>query len=346
MTTLNHHHDQTNSPPPLRPQVVVVMVPLPAYGHLNQLLHLSRLIAAYNIPIHYAITATHNREAKRRAHGWDPRAAANLHFHNLPHPPYASPPTTTTTNKFPSHLQPLFNSLHHLRHPVAALLHSLSRTSHRVVIIHDSLMSSVVQDVSSIPNAESYIFHSVSAFSIFWFFYEQMEKPFPLNHHHNELKNKLPSVLEDCFTSEFMQFIGDEQKYLNLSSGCLYNSCREVEGEFIDLIEKISENVDQKQKHWAIGPFNPVQMIGDRKPVVVRHECLKWLDKQELKSVIFVSFGTTTSLSDEQIAELANGLEESGMKFIWVLRDADTGVKLYSTKANSPMNMFRNMKLD
>ncbi|KAL8493953.1 hypothetical protein ACS0TY_024938 [Phlomoides rotata] len=305
-------------------QLAVVMVPLPAHGHLNQLLQLSRLIAAYNVPVHYACTGTHNHQARRRVHGWDPLAAANLHFHDLPIPDYQSPPPTPTpTNKFPSHLQPLFNATPHLRQPLAEFLHSLSRTAHRVAVIHDSMMSSVVQDVSSIPNAESYVFHSVSAFSIFWFFWEEMEIPFPLDH--EGLEEKVPS-LEDCFTSEFMEFITDEQKYLGLTSGCLYNSCKEVEGEFLDLIEKISESsVGQKQKQWAIGPFNPVQMIMVDE---IRHGCLEWLDKQEPKSVVFVSFGTTTSLSQEQIKELANGLQESQMKFIWVLRDADTGVRL------------------
>jgi cis-zeatin O-glucosyltransferase len=42
-------------------------------------------------------------------------------------------------------------------------------------------------------------------------------------------------------------------------------------------------------------------------------------------SVIFVSFGTTTSFTDEQINEIAMGLEKSEQKFIWVLRDADKG---------------------
>uniref|UniRef100_A0A2N9FG78 Glycosyltransferase N-terminal domain-containing protein n=1 Tax=Fagus sylvatica TaxID=28930 RepID=A0A2N9FG78_FAGSY len=34
--------------------------PFPAQGHLNQLLHLSRLIMSYNIPIHYACSAMHH----------------------------------------------------------------------------------------------------------------------------------------------------------------------------------------------------------------------------------------------------------------------------------------------
>ncbi|CAH1418421.1 unnamed protein product [Lactuca virosa] len=52
---------------------------------------------------------------------------------------------------------------------------------------------------------------------------------------------------------------------------------------------------------------------------------LEWLDKQAQDSVIYVSFGTTTSLSDDEIRELANGLEKSKQKFIWVIRDADKG---------------------
>ncbi|GKE03720.1 zeatin O-xylosyltransferase-like protein, partial [Tanacetum coccineum] len=55
------------------------------------------------------------------------------------------------------------------------------------------------------------------------------------------------------------------------------------------------------------------------------HKSLQWLDKHDQDSVIYVSFGTTTSLSNEQIQELAIGLEKSGQRFIWVLRDADKG---------------------
>lgn len=39
--------------------------------------------------------------------------------------------------------------------------------------------------------------------------------------------------------------------------------------------------------------------------------------------MIYISFGTTTSMSEEQIKELALGLERSNQKFIWVLREAD-----------------------
>ena len=52
---------------------------------------------------------------------------------------------------------------------------------------------------------------------------------------------------------------------------------------------------------------------------------MEWLDKEAPKSVIYVSFGTTTAMEDKQIEERAIGLEQSEQKFIWVFRDADRG---------------------
>ncbi|KAM3321385.1 hypothetical protein P3S67_008587 [Capsicum chacoense] len=52
------------------------------------------------------------------------------------------------------------------------------------------------------------------------------------------------------------------------------------------------------------------------------------LDKQDVNSVIFVSFGSTTTLSQEHINELALGLEQSNHRFIWVLRKGEKAEKL------------------
>ncbi|GMY21371.1 zeatin o-glucosyltransferase [Fagus crenata] len=91
----------------------------------------------------------------------------------------------------------------------------------------------------------------------------------------------------------------------------------------MDLMEKL----DGDKKHWAIGPFNLVRNIVENKTNSNgRHKYLEWLDKEAPKSVIYVSFGTTTAMEDKQIEELAIGLEQSEQKFIWVFRDADRGI--------------------
>lgn len=52
-------------------------------------------------------------------------------------------------------------------------------------------------------------------------------------------------------------------------------------------------------------------------------ECTKWLESKPAQSVVYVSFGSMVSLTDEQMEEVAWGLKQSGMSFLWVLREAE-----------------------
>ncbi|CAK7342644.1 unnamed protein product [Dovyalis caffra] len=315
----NQQHDQSNHGITKQAQVVVVMVPLPAQGHLNQLLQLSRLVLSYNIPVHYVGAITHNRQAKHRVHGWDPEAAANIHFHDIEIPPFHCPsPNPNAKIKFPSQLQPAFNASSHLTEPVSTLLRVLSCKARKVIVIHDSLMGSVIKEAHSLRNTESYTFHSVSGFAVSLYIWEQKGKTME----ENELFPRDVPSLEGCFTDEFADFIAYQySNFQKFSTGYVYNTCKLVEGAYIDLLEK--ETIKEGIKHWALGPFNPVTIPERSKGSKKKHFCLEWLDKQAINSVIYVSFGTTTTLDDEQIKELAIGLRESKQKFIWVLRDAD-----------------------
>ncbi|KAL2548758.1 UDP-glycosyltransferase 85A1 [Forsythia ovata] len=48
--------------------------------------------------------------------------------------------------------------------------------------------------------------------------------------------------------------------------------------------------------------------------------CLDWLNAQPPKSVIYVSFGSITVVSREQLLEFWHGLVNSGQRFLWVMR--------------------------
>nr|ACM09994.3 UDP-glycosyltransferase BMGT2 [Bacopa monnieri] len=70
----------------------------------------------------------------------------------------------------------------------------------------------------------------------------------------------------------------------------------------------------------------PVYVIGplvaetNRKNGGEEHECLKWLDSQPIKSVIFLCFGRRGLFSAAQLKEMAIGLENSGHRFLWSVR--------------------------
>ncbi|GJM93220.1 hypothetical protein PR202_ga09764 [Eleusine coracana subsp. coracana] len=65
---------------------------------------------------------------------------------------------------------------------------------------------------------------------------------------------------------------------------------------------------------YCIGPL--VSAGGGEK----EHECLRWLDAQPDKSVVFLSFGSMGTFPKKQLEEIAIGLEKSGHRFLWVVR--------------------------
>lgn len=55
-----------------------------------------------------------------------------------------------------------------------------------------------------------------------------------------------------------------------------------------------------------------------------RHDYFDWLDSQPLSSVLYISLGSFLSVSSAQMDEIARGLRESGVKFLWVARGEAT----------------------
>ncbi|KAM0900777.1 hypothetical protein ACQ4PT_020416 [Festuca glaucescens] len=277
--------------------VAVVAVPFPAQGHLNTLLHLSLRLAACGLPVHYAAPAPHVRQARARVHGWDPCAVCSIRFHDLDLPAYEHPPPDPTVpTSFPSHLVPLLDAfVAHARAPLAGLLERVSARHGRVVVLYDRLSSFAAAEAARLPNGEAFCMQCVAvSYSV-------------------AIKDTGHRLLRDhgmvfhpvdvCMSEEFNEYIVRtwEDGQGAAVGGMVLNTCRALEEEFIG----------EKAKSPETG---------------ARHECLDWLDRQPPASVLYVSFGTTSSLLGEQAAEIAAALRDSKQRFIWVLRDADRGV--------------------
>jgi len=70
----------------------------------------------------------------------------------------------------------------------------------------------------------------------------------------------------------------------------------------------------QDDKDYGINIFSPNS-----------ESCIKWLDKKPKGSVVYVSFGSRASLSEDQTEEIAYGLKNCGRFFIWVVRESEKG---------------------
>ncbi|CAJ1948149.1 unnamed protein product [Sphenostylis stenocarpa] len=138
----------------------------------------------------------------------------------------------------------------------------------------------------------------------------------------------LPDPLQDRSGVAYKQFLeGNERFYL--ADGILVNN-------FFEMEERTIRALQQEEERgipcvYAIGPFVQEESCKEGSSDI---ECLRWLDKQQHSSVLYVSFGSGGTLYHEQINELAWGLELSCQKFLWVLRPpnkfgiiADIGAK-------------------
>ncbi|KAH0655910.1 hypothetical protein KY290_031555 [Solanum tuberosum] len=134
--------------------------------------------------------------------------------------------------------------------------------------------------------------------------------PIPLE---DELLKKLPSN-DDCYNPEDVEH---HAKYLNhcmgKNAGDIFNTSQVIDGTaFVDSMAHLA--TIQNKMLWALGP---ILLTQDHDKIQIKHLCLDWLNKQPPKSVLYVSFGTSTSFSTHQIKDLAIGLELSKQMFIW-----------------------------
>ncbi|KAL5707934.1 hypothetical protein ACHQM5_018781 [Ranunculus cassubicifolius] len=70
-----------------------------------------------------------------------------------------------------------------------------------------------------------------------------------------------------------------------------------------------------KQNNSGVGSIRAQKKSG-----LDQGKCIEWLNQHPPNSVLYVSFGSQNTISSSQMMELAIGLEESGRKFIWVVR--------------------------
>lgn len=299
-------------------EVIVAMVPFSDYSHLNNLFDLARFIASHNIPVHLICFADQNKELKLRVQGG--LGASNIHFDDLLRP---SPSEEDDDGR--DGVPPIIKILRKLKEPIHKTCCELATNAKKLVIIHDLIMSDQIQDVHTlISNVESYIFHTGATFS-----------------RYSSFRQSIPGLVDDDDHEKLIEQMEDEfpvlephqklwfsmEHELKLQSGEIINSCKEVEGKYLDLLA----NAKHKPL-WIFGPFHLMleshDSISFSPSNMTRHESLEFLDKQDVNSVIFVSFGSTTTLSQEQINELALGLEQSNHRFIWVLRKGEKAEKL------------------
>jgi hydroquinone glucosyltransferase len=293
--------------------VHIVVVPGPWYSHLLSILQFSKLLVQLHPEFHVTCFIPTIGSPSSAAKSFLQTLPSNINYiflppvnpMNLPQGiPMLSQIHLAVTQSLP-YLHQTFNSLTLKTPPVALVVDSLS--------------------VEALDLAKEFkMFPSATTLSTYFYLLkldketscEYRDLPEPIQvpgcvpFHGRDLVDQAQDRSNQTY-----KFLLQRVKRFCSVDGILINSFLEIEK---GPIEALREEGSGNPAVYPVGPI--IQMETKSSDDVNGFECLTWLDKQEPCSVLYVSFGSGGTLSQEQIVELALGLELSNHKFLWVVR--------------------------
>ncbi|XP_031256869.1 UDP-glycosyltransferase 90A1-like [Pistacia vera] len=113
------------------------------------------------------------------------------------------------------------------------------------------------------------------------------------------------------------ELIMDQVISVSNSHGMIVNSFYELEPAFVDYWNRAD-----KLKVSCVGPLCLGEVPRNEQDIHQKPAWIQWLDQklEHRSSVLYVAFGSQADISPEQLKEMAKGLEESKVSFLWVIR--------------------------
>ncbi|GAV63591.1 UDPGT domain-containing protein [Cephalotus follicularis] len=323
-----------------------VCVPFPAQGHINPMLQLTKLL--YHKGFHFTFVNTeynHKRLLKSRSlDSFD--GLPSFRFETIPD---GLPPSDdNTTQDIPSLCASVIkNCLAPFKHLLLKLNDaSLSSNVPTVTcIVSDSCMGFTVDAAEEfgVPNVSFCIFSACSL--ICFLHYRQLVESnyTALKGESNITNESLDTVIDfitgiEGITMRYiptffrmtdpddivLKFIAIEVERMKRASGIIIHTYDALEHDVLLALSSMLPPV------YSIGPLshlaNQIQnddlnLLGSNLNLWLEDsQCLEWLDSKEPNSVVYVSFGSITVMTSDQLVEFAWGLANSKKNFLWVIR--------------------------
>ncbi|XP_061354585.1 gallate 1-beta-glucosyltransferase 84A24-like [Gastrolobium bilobum] len=128
--------------------------------------------------------------------------------------------------------------------------------------------------------------------------------------------DEIPSFLYPTTPCPFLRrAIIAQFSNLDKSFCILMDAFHELEQDNVDYMSKICPIIK------TVGPLfkapNTNTLRGD---FLMADDCIDWLNSKPTSSVVYISFGSVVYLKQDQVDEIAHGLLESGVSFLWVMK--------------------------
>ncbi|KAL4279101.1 hypothetical protein GQ457_03G043370 [Hibiscus cannabinus] len=304
----------------------VVAVPYPGRGHVNPMMNLCKLLCSKTPGNSILITFVVTEE-------WlgfiaSDKKPPNIRFRTVPN---VIPSELVRANDFPAFIAAVLTKM---EAPFEELLGRLEVELPVSAIIADTYLPWTLQvgQRRNIPVASLWTM-SASVLFIFHHFnllVENHHYPADLTEQGDELVDYIPGLAPTRLADLPTIFYGNGRLVLNLALDCvssmpkaqylLFTSVYELESQVID-----SFNERLPFPVYAIGPSVPYLDLKDHSATTTStslngHDYLQWLDLQPKGSVLYVSMGSFLSISAAQMDEIVAGVQDSGVRYLWVSR--------------------------
>ncbi|XP_059669225.1 7-deoxyloganetic acid glucosyl transferase-like [Cornus florida] len=331
--------DQQSAPVPALPPHVLIF-PFPAQGHVSSMLKLAELLCLGNLHVTMLVSEYIHSRLLRHTH---------VHSHFARYPGFCF---RTISDGLPEdhprageRVREFFASLKSVTRPLLREMmidtNCFGTETRRPVtcIIADGTMS-FAGDIAIEREIPLIYFRTASACN-FWALFclpELIEADeIPLKGNGMDLPVKSVPGMEDflrrrdlpsfCRVDDVnnLQILKAESRKTLQAQALIKNTFDELEGPVLSQIRAHCPNL------FSIGPLHAhlkARLASD--PMFSStysssfweedQSCVTWLDSQPSKSVIYVSFGSITIVTRDQLMEFWYGLVNSGQRFLWVMR--------------------------
>ncbi|KAF7844941.1 hydroquinone glucosyltransferase-like [Senna tora] len=300
----------------------IAMVPCPGTSHLIAQIEFAKRLLHLHPDFHVTILIPTLGPPSSSMNSILQSLPPSIHFTILPQvDPHDLPP-----NADPASLMLL--AVTHSLPSLSQALSSLTSQTHHLVALVLSTFSVDAIEVAREFDLPAYVYHPSAATSLAFLLHYPEIDGIVVSRKFGELKLKEPLKLPGCIPLEaqdlsnlipetshdFHRTLVQVSKGLHMADGILLNSFEDLEPGPIRALQDVL-------------PVYPIGPIVQNESNISSNssECLAWLDTQPKNSVLYVSFGSGGTLPQEQLNELAYGLELSGHKFLWVVRAPSDG---------------------
>lgn len=261
--------------------------------------------------------------------------SGNVSFIHLPWIEPPSPDQYQTSVGFMSLL--IENQKPHVKNALVDLMQTQSESTNSAVplagLFVDMFCTSMI-DVANVLGVKSYLYFASPASFLGFMLHLPVLTQLSTELDDSDSELRIPGFVKPVPVSVLPTFFLTR----NQDDSCSWfsyngNKYKEAKGIIVNTFQELEDHaLDSLSAEFSdLPPVYPIGPVIDRRGPAgwkfnPAHEKVKmWLDQQPEASVVFLCFGSMGSLKPVQVKEIAHGLEQSGHRFLWSLREPGKG---------------------